>query len=241
MARHLRNLRLDDALDLPGCPLCRLVVQRVESTMESIDYEFVNDPGWREQAEDAWGFCNVHAHQWLAVAHPLGTALIYQGVLRRIDDQLRRVQIDQDGLSSRLRNAIARSSDGRLDARGTCPFCIVRSEETATSLQQLLTGLGDGTLASRYADSDGLCITHLDAALALGPPGAVLDILRAHAAETHRRLQEHLQEIVRKHDYRFRNEPIGEERGSVERAVEHVAGSAGVGDRRPAGVTSRSG
>src|SRR5262245_23258522 len=81
-----------------GCPVCRMTLRAVDHYIDSINYEFINDPGFRAAVEPAWGFCNVHAQQWLRQAHPLGTAIIYQNVLRRISKELRGLQPTQPGL-----------------------------------------------------------------------------------------------------------------------------------------------
>ncbi|HEV2067498.1 MAG TPA: hypothetical protein VGR08_11750, partial [Thermomicrobiales bacterium] len=48
--------------------------------------------------------------------------------------------------------------------------------------------------------------------------------LRDHALDRQDALLGHLNEIIRKHDYRHREEPSGEEKGAAIRAVRHVAG-----------------
>jgi hypothetical protein len=235
MAQQHRNLRLDEAVELPGCPVCRVVLQRVEQALDSINYEFVNDPAWRDQAASAWGFCNLHAQQWLEQAHPLSTALVYETVLGRIRQSLERQRPSRAGMTGRLRASLASGAESRsgpLVESGICPFCTVRENETGLAIGQLLDELRSSTLSSRYAASDGLCVTHLNEALAQGPGETVLEALRTRAEETHRILQAQLQEIIRKHDYRFRDEVFGAELGSVQRAVHQVAGLPGVGDRR---------
>ena len=91
MPKSPRNLRLDEALLLPGCPICRVVLQRVTQTLESMQDELVLDPAWREQVDSAWGFCTLHAQQWLSEAQPLSTAIIYDAVLTRLTRELERV------------------------------------------------------------------------------------------------------------------------------------------------------
>ncbi len=232
--RHL-NLRPTEAIELPGCPICRIVLQRVAQSMESIDYEFVNDPGWRSEVEAAWGFCNLHAQQWLEHAHPLGTALIYEAVLARITDQMNRQHSARPGFARALLANLSGAAAGGaavLVEPGVCPFCTVRENEAGMAIAQLLDDLAAPEFRERYAASDGLCVTHLDAALRQQPNAEVFDALRARLIAAHRQLRDQLQEIIRKHDYRFHNALLGAERGSVERAVHQIAGLPGIGDRR---------
>ncbi len=111
-----------------------------------------------------------------------------------------------------------------------CPICIHRDEHEAAVLRTLLNGLGDEAFQRDYQSSPGLCFPHLRSALA-GASGETFDLLRAHALAGQTRLRVQLKEIIRKHDYRFRDEPTGEERGATDRAVNHVAGAPGIDDR----------
>ena len=100
MPQPSRHLRLDEALQRSGCPVCRMVLQRVEQSMESISYELVMDPAFRETVDAAWGFCNMHARLWLEHAPPLGTAIVYEAVLGRIARQLERQNPSRSGIGS---------------------------------------------------------------------------------------------------------------------------------------------
>lgn len=231
--QHL-NLRLREAIELSGCPICRTVLQRVTQSMRSIDYEFVNDPGWRADVETAWGFCNLHAQQWLDSAHPLGTALIYEAVLGRIREQMDRQRSARSGLARKLRGSLGgvATNGAALIESGTCPLCIVRESEAKMTIAQLMDELTTPAFREQYLASDGLCVTHLNAALRLDATSDAIDVLRMRLDSAHQQLQEQLQEIIRKYDYRYHNELLGDDRGSVERAVHQVAGLPGIGDRR---------
>jgi hypothetical protein len=232
MPHHSRQIRLDEALQLPGCPVCRVVLQRVEQSLESISYELVLDPAYRETIDAAWGFCTVHAQQWLEQAPPLGTAIIYEAVLGRIERQLDRhdrTRANSGGLRAKLGGARVPST---LTATGVCPLCRLQSDHEANVIGQLLDELRDVSFRDRYAVSDGICVPHMQTALAAGPPTEILDALRVRMLETHRQLQDHLRAIIRKHDHRFRHEPVGDELGAPGRAVRQVAGAPGLTSER---------
>jgi hypothetical protein len=84
----------------------------------------------------------------------------------------------------------------------------------------------------RYLASDGLCVTHLNLALCAGPDAEALEALRARMLQTHEALRGQLREVIRKHDYRYRDEAAGPEWSAVEQAVRHVAGTPGIDGRR---------
>lgn len=228
MPQHSRHVRLDESLQLPGCPVCRVVLQRVEQSLESISYELVLDPAFRETVDAAWGFCNVHAQQWLEHAPPLGTAIIYEAALGRIARQLEHQRPGRSGAGG-LRSKLGGSRvSNALAPTGACPLCTVQSDHESQLIGQLLDELRSASFRDRYAASDGLCVVHMNAALAAEPSTEILEALRARLLASHRLLQDQLREIIRKHDYRYRHETMGDELGAPARAVRQVAGASGL-------------
>ena len=139
-----RNLRLDEALALPGCPVCRMVVQRVAQTLESIQDELVLDPAYREQVDSAWGFCNAHAQQWLDEAQPLSTAIIYEAVLGRISRELEQAAPGRTRLGGQLRSRLP-GNRGRncaiLVESRPCPLCVARDDQERLIVAHMLEEL----------------------------------------------------------------------------------------------------
>jgi hypothetical protein len=210
----------------------------VDHYVESVNYELVNDAGFRAEVEPAWGFCNVHAELWLRQAHPLGTALIYDVVLGRIAGELRRVRLNHRpgvlaGVASRLgrRDDATEDPPGALRPEGRCPICRVRDERERVAIATLLDGLTEPAFGAAYNGSAGLCLPHLRLALGAVEREATLVLLRDRALAQQEHLRGQLREIVRKHDYRYRDEPSGAERGATDRAVRQVAGAPGIADR----------
>lgn len=228
-----RNLRLDEALALPGCPVCRMVVQRVAQTLESIQNELVLDPAYREQVDAAWGFCNVHAQQWLDDAQPLSTAIIYEAVLGRVSRELERVSPGRKKLGGQLRSKLRGGNDCAVLAESrTCPLCLARDEQERQIVAHLLEELRASGFRERYLASGGLCVTHVNLALCAGPDSAALETLRGRMLLTQDELRDQLREVIRKHDYRNRDAVAGPEWNAVEQAVRHVAGPPGIDGRR---------
>lgn len=228
-----RNLRLDDALALPGCPVCRMVVQRVAQTMESIQDELVLDPTYREQLDAAWGFCTVHAQQWLDAAPPLSTAIIYEAVLGRISRDLERGGPGRSRRGGQLRTRLRGGKAwGVLIESRVCPLCLARDEQERQIVAHLVEELGSEAFRHRYLASDGLCVPHLNLALCAGPDPGGIAVLRDRLLQTHEALRGQLREVIRKHDYRYRDEAAGPEWDAVVQAVRHVAGASGIDGRR---------
>src|SRR6476659_1310692 len=80
--KHQTYFELREALERPGCVVCRLAARSVRRYLEALSFESVNDHGLRAQLRRSRGFCNLHAWQLLDdVRHPFGAAIIYRDVL----------------------------------------------------------------------------------------------------------------------------------------------------------------
>ena len=229
---------LRDAFRQEGCPVCRLTLAGVARYIGAVNYESVADPGVRERLRASLGFCNPHAHQWLGAAHVLGTAQLYADLLDRLAEELRALSFRRRGRLARVASRltpgvepVGRGDGGCAVAEPTarCPLCVVRDEAEDATVATLLGGLAEPAFAAAYAASAGLCLPHLRLALCRAPDAAAFGALREAAIAGEERRLGQLREVIRKHDYRFRGEPTGEETGAGERAVHHVVGAPGVG------------
>jgi hypothetical protein len=92
-------------------------------------------------------------------------------------------------------------------------------------LDALLEGVADPPLGPAYAASDGLCLPHLELALARSAGGPGPDRLVAHARDKLRALAEDLKRFVDKHDHRI-SRPVFTDREAVawRHALAAVAG-----------------
>ena len=80
-----------------------------------------------------------------------------------------------------------------------------------------------GELRGEYTGSSGLCLPHLERALRSAPRQAYCFLVEAESEKLNRLLGE-LSEIIRKNDYRFREEPWGAERDAWMRATGKLKG-----------------
>lgn len=230
------NHDLFDAFSHQGCPVCTLVGSSVTHYMTSTNYDSVSDPEIRRHFEASQGFCNLHAHQWLQEAFVLGTAQIYRDVLLVVSADLRRQSFRGSSLAKRVGSVFGRQKgdapgeDGLVRPTESCPACVVQEETENRLLKTLLKGLQSDPFRTAFAESNGLCVPHLRIALANATHRDTFDALQGRAIQAQDTLIAHLNESIRKHDYRFQHEPSGEEKGSPARAVTYVAGADGVID-----------
>lgn len=225
-----------DVFPQGGCPVCTLTLRSVKKYIGSINYDSVEDPGVQTQLQAALGFCNLHAYEWLNSAFILGTAEIYRDVVWSISKDLRAKPSPGHGIIGRLASFASglrqgqrsRSNGSFMAPSASCPVCAVLSASETMLVATMKRALPDRGFKDAYSASSGLCIPHLR--IALEPPISpnVYEVLRSRALQTQDVLVSQLGEIIRKHDYRYREELSGEERGAAARAVSHVAGAQGV-------------
>ncbi len=203
--KFIAYFELRDACAEEGCPVCTLLVRFSVRTMDHFMYERVTDPGCREELLASRGFCNWHAWMLPKIHHSAsGTAVIHEHLLK-----------DALGAIEGLRRSHIVQSRWR-------------------RLMSCVEFIADLEFKQSLERSSGLCLPHLYLALAIEPNHPNLpDLLKLQAAKIEK-LRTELLEFVRKHDYRFREEPVGCEGSAWLRSIELLAGKPGVfGPDRP--------
>ncbi len=214
---------LFEALGQPGCALCRLVLVSLTRYFDHLTFEFVNDLSIRDAIRSSWGFCAAHGEMLRAKQDALGTAIIYRDVLQDVASQFRSYgKSDPSGFLSRFLGKKPDSSPAR-DA--VCPACVLAGETEASYLTLLLERFSDDALCHAFSLSSGLCVPHIERGLEISK-GTLPQDFQRRQIEIWERLTSHLAEFIRKSDHRFRDEPMGEESDSWQRAVPLVSGDA---------------
>jgi hypothetical protein len=214
-----------DALQAGGCALCRLTRKASESYINALLYEGVVDVPIRDELRNARGPCYRHAWQMADKrGSVLGTALIYRDVVNTLAKALQ-----QDATAQRrwrgYREALAR----RLAPSAGCPACNLEQDAEQRAAKTLLKHLDAAEVAAAYAAAGGLCLPHFQVVLSHASEESARVLAQWQEASLCR-LRAELDELIRKHDYRFRGEPTTEEEAvSWRRAV-----AAAVGEHDPA-------
>jgi hypothetical protein len=227
---------LRDAFALPGCPICRLKAEFTEQFLDGIIYEKVNDPGLRHKLRQARGFCSEHAQGLVRKGAALGVAIMMRDVLRQVlkalDEghfqplpALSMARLKEAAQPHRPRAATA-ALVATLVPQSPCPVCahVAEMEEVycGTFAENLL---GEGGLLPLYRDSDGLCLPHFCQVLARVSRADVFQALVSVQRDLWARLEAQLSESIRKSDYRFSDEALGDEAGSWLRALAAMSGA----------------
>jgi Family of unknown function (DUF6062) len=226
--RDAAAFEVREALAQPGCAVCRLVLASVGKFFRAVAYEQVNDPAVRADLRAARGFCNPHAYRWLRDGGSvLGTAIVYRDVLRSALAELSAEGAAEPGGRGLLGTLLGRPAEPR--RRRGCPACRAQREAERRYVGALLALLGDPAEAERFERSAGLCLPHTLAALRRGGPAARL--VEGHTRRTAKQLVGELDEVIRKEDYRFRDEArTAGERTAPARAIAWATGAEGLAE-----------
>jgi len=235
MSRTKSYYDLRDALALPGCPICRVSAEAINRYLDGLIYEKVNDPGLRAALRDARGFCQRHA--WGLDRHgaALGAAIMMRDVVRTLqkalaDARFRSVPLFsltrvQETLDAQQPRSSTLEVVAALGPQAPCPICAYEAEVEGGLMVSFLENLqGEEGLLAAYRASSGFCLSHFRQVIARVSDEAVYGaIVEAHQA-IWARLERQLSELIRKSDYRYSDEPLGDEGVSWLRAIAAIAG-----------------
>lgn len=220
---------LREALREAGCAVCSILVKRSLTVLHNLLYEQVTDPERREQLRRSQGLCNWHA--WLLVERSTGQAgiaIIYERLLQHSIDilQAQHMPRRRRSLWQRLRRSALPASRHQ---KALCPVCKLLTEADESGyLKTLLEALPEAAFAREFQHSFGLCLPHLEQALADYPTHPNLPQLLDLELHKLEKLGEELRLFIRKSDYRFATEAIGSEGSSWKRVLELFVGKPAV-------------
>jgi hypothetical protein len=207
-----RRALLEPDAALMACTICRRV-RGAEVTWVRILLERVAaSPSEVALKQEASGLCPFHGALLLSVAiveqSPIAAvAAFYRGMLIRCGEE-------NTGPTG---NGRAPELDGRIVSEG-CAACRIAGRAAGQTLQSL-AGFDPPT-----ARVGSCCLPHFRTLLDLAQDDAARQVWMAQQEERLNALLVELKEYLRKHDYRYRDEPWGEELSSPVRAVAAFSG-----------------
>jgi hypothetical protein len=199
------------ALSRPGCPICQVRSERLERFFFWFQNETYCVPAMVEELIQAGGFCATHTR--VLTNRYVGT-ITAQYVLATVRVALERIQIDPPPHRKR-RRAVMPS--------GICPACARAAEEDTVLIDAWIEALAKPEFHEQVARSDGLCLPHLRRVIDQAPADSIAGFLQGQIEQL-KRLEVELAEYLRKVDYRFANEPKGNEQTAWQRAWERLGG-----------------
>lgn len=183
------------ALAQDGCPACRLGAAMAGRFIQTLFYEQTTDPATRGRFDAGLGLCREHGAMALAAGDVLAVAVFHESVLAELVRRL-----DAAGGAGLWQRAEP--------LRQSCLVCA----ETARYEGVLWWGLhrylkADPAFASAWAGGPGLCVPHLDAALAAVPDRAAGRRLAAAERDRLAALRADVQALIDHFDYRQAGAP----------------------------------
>jgi hypothetical protein len=208
-----------------GCPLCRLTQESTHRYLDAWKYELFTDIGIREELRRSQGFCNTHTWQLADMGANIQLAQAYRDILSDAAEQL-----GGNGSLTEVpahKGLLQRWRETKRE-RVPCPACHYKEQALLRLISSLRQALLDTSFYAQFSASDGLCLDHFRLACQLKLPGTPaedwLALLRSAQLACLQRLDSQLGELIRKHDYRFKDEARGSEMLSWKRAAGLVAG-----------------
>jgi hypothetical protein len=205
-----------------GCLLCRLVQENIQRYLEHWKYELFTDVEIRRELRRSRGFCHRHTWQLAQMGASLPLAQSYRDIITDSIEHLQRGSTAAPGLLRRL------TTSGTAEQQ-PCPACRAEERADVRYIHTLRRAILDDEFYLAFSASSGLCLEHFRLASEIkmsDTPGNWSERLNAAQLGCLRRLEEQLNELIRKHDYRFRDEPHGPEMHSWKRAAAIVSGEA---------------
>jgi hypothetical protein len=213
-----------EACSQEGCPICRLALEGTRRYLGSWKYDLFTDVSIREELRRTQGFCHRHTWQLAEMGAHLPLAQAYRDIVTDVIDQLKRGNDSAPPASGGL---LRRIFDSRRE-QVLCPACQQQAKAEGHYIHTLRKSLLDEAFYQHMQTSDGLCLDHYRLACELKlpdtPGGDWQSLLRKVQLACLQRLDEQIGEMIRKYDYRFKDEIRGSEMISWKRAAGLIAG-----------------
>jgi hypothetical protein len=229
---------LIEALGQPGCALCRLVLRDVHRYLDSLLYEYVNEPETNETFRKMRGLCNEHSWQLRQFkGSVLGIAILYEAVLDEVLNTLDGATVRPSSRLARLLGAGGEFSGAalaeRLEPEAPCLACRVLEQGETRYVKLLSDHAADTRVEHALRHSEGLCLPHFRQALRAASGSDNVGLLTAIQRAIWSKLRDDLNLFMTKYDAQHAGEPMGEEGISWQRAIAQMAGEKNAfGQRR---------
>ena len=182
-----------------NCPVCSLMKERTHRAMDNFLYECANLPDIRLKIKKEGGFCERHSKELRNFGDPLAHAILYQDLF---DEALKKL----DGTKGKL------SLFGKKEEHRECFFCQKERTGEAHYTKAMAEASVDEAFLKKYEECGMLCLSHLKMALKVRAknPQKVQEMKQI-TVKKYDAMLNSLKEIMRKHDFHFKHEPLTEQ------------------------------
>lgn len=175
MAYTFSMIKLEEAMQKSGCPICRRGHDAAIRWIETFLWEYVNDNGVRKQFYHSCGLCTQHTRALVAVEMStsgpvLGVNILYRGLAQKTSKELQAIKKPEKNLSffqeflNEFRNPLPPLAEPKLG----CEACANAKTAEASALHTFFESLNvqDAQFIKAYTASSGICLNHLRKGLA---------------------------------------------------------------------------
>lgn len=218
-----------------GCPVCRVVKEREEKTFWWFLTENYHEIRVLEELMDNSFLCGYHAGILAGGDHG-SLSYVFQFLIRGDINTLNTLKQSLDGTSDQKAGALSGflrrpggSKPGMIDefmaGYRSCRFCRL-NENTSGYIEELFAELlrDDPAFREAYSQSHGLCRRHFIEVLKLSEDKAPSDFLLKDMIRRLDEMKDAFDLYFHKLDYRFADEPKGEEQNTWLQALQYYSG-----------------
>jgi len=206
------------------CPFCRLFKELEKNELDIILGASMMEPDIRIQTNKL-GFCKSHYEQMFTAKNRLGLALILESHLDSVDKVLSPGAIGLKDRSERI-------AEGAKELNSTCYICNRVEHHFAKMIEtSLILWERDKEFRKKFDSQQYFCVPHYQRLMESAKkflPKKLLGDFVASAERIQDAYQEKLREdvswFVKKFDYRYKDEPWGDSKDAVERAIAFLSG-----------------
>lgn len=142
--KHVNYFALQKACEKQGCPVCRIIDERIHRYIDGMLFEHISDRTFRAQYRESGGFCSIHAETLLTYRDGLAVAILGQDTLGAYLEDFRKKKMRR--------------------YKYLCPACGEQHRIEKEFLTFLTEGNGDAEadteLKQFFCASGGLCVPH---------------------------------------------------------------------------------
>jgi GTP-binding protein EngB required for normal cell division len=199
-----------------GCAACDYLVGMSKEFFAAFQYSLYNDERQQRSFAENGGFCPFHLWHLESISSPVGFSVGVAGLVKRIARTLEAPLLTTDaaGTMQQIRPPTKK-----------CPACTFLRETEHEFISKFAPSLSEPDKRQLYARSPGLCLHHLDLAIAASPDEETTTLLLRTASTGFRLIAEDMEGFALKRTASRRYMVTGDEEQAHLRAVIHLAGA----------------
>lgn len=246
MREQIYTIPLNEAFEKDSeCPFCEL-----QKKLEAEVLDYVLGPSYMEEdirtETNKLGFCRYHYEKIFNAKNRLGAALMVSTHMLKVNDDLEKLLDEEKAEKPRgflkKKNAESPFLKYSEELQGGCYACKRESGRMDSYFYTFFyLWKTEEEFRQKVASCKGFCIEHLAriidesrSRLGAADRQAMLDTVIPLQKENMKRVKEELDWFVKKFDYRFHDEPWGNSKDALERAILKLSGTLLRSDPREA-------